>query len=242
MIKKILIICVFITLLSIGGMRIYQNMLQDGVYSGTIEATLIDISAQVSSTVSQVLVKEGENVDLNVPLVKLKCEDIFVSLDQAQKDWVRAQKLRREGSLSQENFEHSQSKFQELQVRKSWCDISSPIKGTIIAVYKEKGELVLPGQKLLTIADLNELWCYIYLAAKEIKLVSLGKELTAYLPQFDKNIKIKVIHINPQAEFTPKNVQTREERERLVYGVKVLLEKSDLKTYPGMNLEVKLGK
>ncbi|MBF0311970.1 MAG: efflux RND transporter periplasmic adaptor subunit [Oligoflexia bacterium] len=237
--KKILVLIAILLLLG-GSFRLYQHRLERGVYAGTIEATLVDISAQVSSRVSEVLVKEGQNVEEGAPLFKLACEDLKVSLEQAKRDWERAQKLRREGSISQESYEHAQNRFQELQVKNSWCDIPSPLKGTVLATYREKGELVLPGQKLLTIADLNDLWCYIYLSASEMKLVNLGKKLTAYLPQFAQSITVKVIHINAQAEFTPKNVQTSEERERLVYGVKVQLDKSDLHLYPGMNLEVKI--
>ncbi len=81
----------------------------------------------------------------------------------------------------------------------------------------------MPGQKLLTLADLNKLWSYIYLSAPDMKRIQLGQELEAYLPQLDQKVKVKVIVINAEAEFTPKNVQTREERDRLVYGVKVQL-------------------
>lgn len=238
--KKIVFLVVIIVLLSGGIYKFYQAKFAPAIYSGTIEATLVDISAQISSRVDAYNIKEGQQVEENQSLVQLSCEDVRISLDLANKDWIRAQKLRKEGSVSQESFEHTQNRFEDLRIKKSWCEINSPLKGTILHTYKEKGEFAMIGQKLLTIADLTKLWSYIYLSAADMKRVQLGKEFNAYLPQLDQKIKVKVIVINAEAEFTPKNIQTREERERLVYGVKVELLGDVKKIFPGMNLEVEL--
>ncbi len=239
--KVLMILCLIFAMVGIGSGHWYRRP-NNVVYSGTIEATQVDISTQLSSPVSAVMVQEGQEVEEGSLLLLLACEDLKVALEQVKRDWDRAQKLQHDGSISQESYEHAQSKFEEMRVKSSWCEIHSPLKGHIISIYREKGELVLPGQKLLTIADLTQLWSYIYIAAPEMKFASIGKELDAYLPQFDKKIKVTIIHINAQAEFTPKNVQTREERERLVYGIKVQLATSDLKIYPGMSLEVSFEK
>lgn len=238
--KKIIVGAVLTLLLAGGAWRFYQHTIMQNVYSGTVEATTVDISSQVSSKIEEYVAKEGQEVEASRLLVRLSCEDIKISHAQAERDWNRSQKLRKEGSLSQENYEHALSRYEDLKVKKSWCEISSPLRGTVLYTFKEKGELVLPGQKLLSIADLTDLWSYIYVAASQMKQVQLGQELEAYLPQLDEKITVKVIHINAQAEFTPKNIQTREERERLVYGVKVSFSNKDKKIYPGMHLEVKI--
>lgn len=238
--KKIIIAAVLTLLLGGGGLRIYQHKMMENVYSGTVEATTIDLSSQVSSRVEDYLAKEGEDIEEGKLVVRLQCEDIKISYTQAERDYLRSQKLRKEGSVSQENFEHALSRYEDFKVKKSWCEITAPHRGTILYTFKEKGELVLPGQKLLSLADLSDLWSYIYISAPEMGKVHLGQELEAYLPQLDQKLTVKVIHINAQAEFTPKNIQTREERERLVYGVKVSFTNTEKKIYPGMHIEVKL--
>lgn len=238
--KKIIVIAVLTLLLGGGGFRIYQHKMMENVYSGTVEATTIDLSSQVSSRVEDYLAKEGDEIEEGKLVVRLQCEDIKISHTQAERDYLRSQKLRKEGSVSQENFEHALSRYEDLKVKKNWCEITAPHRGTILYTFKEKGELVLPGQKLLSLADLSDLWSYIYISAPLMAKVHLGQELEAFLPQLDQKITVKVIHINAQAEFTPKNVQTREERERLVYGIKVSFPNTEKKIYPGMNLEVKL--
>ncbi|MBV2167259.1 MAG: efflux RND transporter periplasmic adaptor subunit, partial [Bdellovibrio sp.] len=122
--------------------------------------------------------------------------------------------------------------------RRQWCEIKSPLRGTVLTTYFEPGEMVGPGSKLLTIGNLDEVYAYFYLPHDEISHLKLQQEVTAFLPELEKKPFSGVISfINPEAEFTPKNVQTREERTRLVYGVKVSFQNPEGVLKPGMTLE-----
>jgi HlyD family secretion protein len=94
---------------------------------------------------------------------------------------------------------------------------------------------------LLTLADLREVWVRIFIPQPMLRNVSYGKKLKAIL--HDGNARIfegRVSHINDEAEFTPKNVQTRKERERLVFAVKISFPNPEGLLKPGMTLEVEL--
>lgn len=132
----------------------------------------------------------------------------------------------------------------DAKVRVDWCTITSPITGNVLNRYHEPGELVMPGSKLFTLANIKDIWAYIYIPQPIVAKLKPGMVLNGYLPEMgDKLFKGKILKINDEAEFTPKNVQTRNERERLVFGVKVSFlgfnESEILK--PGMTIEINIG-
>ena len=130
------------------------------------------------------------------------------------------------------------NKKDEIETRFKWCEVTSPIKGTVLTTYFEPGEMVLPGAKLLTVGDLDEVHAYFYLPHDRIALLRMNQKVTAHLPEMDdKEFEGVVAYINPEAEFTPKNVQTRDERTRLVYAVKIRFANSEGILKPGMTLE-----
>jgi HlyD family secretion protein len=133
----------------------------------------------------------------------------------------------------------------ESDVRLSWCRVLSPLDGTVLSRYHEPGEWVNPGVKLLTLANIKDIWAIIYVPQPAVSRLRPGDKLTGTLPELGmKSFQGTILKINDEAEFTPKNVQTRAERERLVFGVKVSFlgsnETEILK--PGMTIEVALPK
>ena len=124
-----------------------------------------------------------------------------------------------------------------------WCAITAPLTGTVLTKYHEPGEWVNPGTKVFTLADLREVWCLIYVPQPDLVRLSYGLALKAALPEAPgKAFEGRVTHINDQAEFTPKNVQTEKERTNLVYAIKVTFPNPESLLKPGMTLEVQLPK
>lgn len=239
--KKIVIAAAALVVAGAIGWKIYKNA--HFLYAGTIEATEVDLSPQVTGRIGAVLVKEGDAVAKDQVLVELACEDIKLSAAQAERDFRRADNLRRSGSIPQESYEKLQYQRDEAVLRANWCTIKSPLAGTVLDKYHEPGELVNPAMKLLTLADLNEVWAYLYVPQPMLAKLSLNMEVEGVLPEMKgRTFKGRVSHLRDEAEFTPKNVQTRDERTRLVYGVKVSFPNSDLTLKPGMTIEVKLPK
>jgi HlyD family secretion protein len=240
--RKKIILIVLVLLVAAVLIRLFVWK-KDFYYAGTVEVTKVDIPTRVTSVISQFLVEEGDIVKKDQDLVKLSCEDIRVNYGLALSTYERSQKLYRAGSVSQEMYDNTRAKKEDLELRNQWCDIKAPLNGRVITKYHETAEWVNQGTKLLTLANLQEVWVYFYLPAPEIAHLKVGQKVTAYLPELDmKSFDGKIQVINPEAEFTPKNVQTREERTRLVYGVKVAFANPDEILKPGMSLEWKLEK
>ena len=213
------------------------------LYAGTVEATEVDISARVASVISSVEVRESDTVRKGAVLVRLACEDIRLAADLAKANYRRAGELYKSGSMPQAEYDRIRYQNEDASVRESWCEIASPLAGTVLDIYHEPGELVGPGARLMTLADLSEVWCYVYVPQPVLARIKPGMAVTGLLPEVKgKKLPGYVARIREEAEFTPKNVQTREERTRLVYGVKVAFKNADGLLKPGMTIEVRLPK
>jgi HlyD family secretion protein len=239
--KKILLAIPAVVVLSLIAWKLVSR--RPFRYAGTVEATDVSLSPRISSTISTVTVQEGDVVVPGQALVEFGCEDLKLSADIAARDFGRSERLYKEGSTPFEVFDRDRSRRDSTALSVSWCRIVSPIHGTVLARLHEPGEWASPGVNLLTLADLDQVYVYIYVPQKILYTLKPGQELQAFLPEAgDHPRRGRVAFIRPEAEFTPKNVQTREERERLVYGVKVYLDNADQALKPGMPIEVSVAR
>ncbi len=120
--------------------------------------------------------------------------------------------------------------------------ISSPISGTILNTYAEEGELIMPGKAIFKVVDLSELTLKVYISGAMLPSVKIGQEVDVIIDadkDSNQTLKGNVSWISSEAEFTPKIIQTKEERVKLVYAVKVKV-KNDGKLKIGMPGEIKL--
>ena len=214
---------------------------KDFRYSGTLEATEVDLSSRISGVILRYAVKEGEPVKKDALVAALDCEDLRLAAGIAAKDYERAVELYAAGSMSKENRDRLEYKRDDSALKAGWCSIKSPVTGRVLYTYRENGELVAPGVKIATVADLSSVWAYVYVPHDLIVKLKPGMELKGALSELpDREFPGRVSVINEEAEFTPKNVQTAKERTRLVFGVKVTFPNEDETLKPGMTIEVRL--
>jgi HlyD family secretion protein len=212
-------------------------------YAGTLEATKIDLSSQLASTIAAIKPQEGDRVKTGEELVRLSCEDVKVAAELADSNYRRNRRLLQAGTISPETMDQVKNRKEDSDVKLSWCAIASPIDGIVLSRYHEPREWVTPGTKILTLANVKDIWAFIYVPQPEVARLQPGMKLEGRLPELnDRRFTGTIIKINDEAEFTPKNVQTRQERTRLVFGVKVsFLGYNDDETLkPGMTIEVLL--
>ena len=120
------------------------------------------------------------------------------------------------------------------------CRIVNPVKGTVLAKYAEVGEITAFGKLLYKIANLDELELKVFISGDQLPHIILGSEVEVLI---DENVKEnrklsgRVSWISQKAEFTPKTIQTKEERVNLVYAVKVTV-KNDGSLKIGMPGEI----
>jgi len=114
------------------------------------------------------------------------------------------------------------------QLQKS--QIENPISGIILRKFTEPGELASPGKPLYRIANLDEMILRIYVSGGQLPAIQLGQEVEVWIDEDEQNnrqLSGRVSWISSKAEFTPRMIQTKEERVTQVYGVKVRVQNPD---------------
>ncbi len=127
----------------------------------------------------------------------------------------------------------------EDQIKKSI--IASPIKGTVLAKYAEAGELAVQGRALFKVADIDNMFLRAYITSSQLTDIKIGQQVKVFADSGEKGSKEYagiVSWISDKAEFTPKTIQTRDERANQVYAVKIAV-KNDGYIKNGMYGEIK---
>ncbi len=144
-------------------------------------------------------------------------------------------------AASLEQFKTAQAQASTLQVQLQKTHITSPITGVVLNRSVEAGEVVFPGIVLMTIGDIRNPWVRVYIGEPEIGKVRIGQQASVVVDAYPKrHFSGTLRYISSEAEFTPKNVQTYEERIKLVYEAKVYLSNEEGILKPGMPADVTL--
>jgi multidrug efflux pump subunit AcrA (membrane-fusion protein) len=126
-----------------------------------------------------------------------------------------------------------------LREQRQMYDLASPITGSVVDLVVRVGEVAAQGAPLLTIADLESLTLKVYVAEPALGLIQLGQNITATVDSFPNRVfGGTVSRISDEAEFTPRNVATKEERENLVFAVDIQLIDTSEALKPGMPADV----
>jgi HlyD family secretion protein len=149
----------------------------------------------------------------------------------------KLQQFARPEEISAARARLNQAKAQSDLLKKTIADcyITAPMSGAVTHKAVEVGELVNNGSILLTVSKLDILKLVIYVSEQELGHVRLGQEAEVKIDTYpDHFFKGKVTYVSPTAEFTPKNVQTKEDRTKLVFAVKIEVENPEGKLKSGM--------
>ncbi|MGD8307756.1 MAG: efflux RND transporter periplasmic adaptor subunit [Ignavibacteria bacterium] len=115
------------------------------------------------------------------------------------------------------------------------CYVTSPISGFIVKTFIEEGETATAMSSLFYVSDLSKIEMTIYISETELAKVKLNQQAEITTDTYpDKNYEGRVSYISPEAEFTPKNIQTKEERTKLVFAVKIKIGNNDFELKDGM--------
>jgi len=113
--------------------------------------------------------------------------------------------------------------------------VTSPLTGFIVKKFIEVGETVTPMSSLFKVSNLSTVELVIYVSEVELGKIKLGQKAEVTIDTYpDRKYEGKVTYISPEAEFTPKNVQTKDERTKLVFAVKIEVDNKDFDLKAGM--------
>lgn len=197
----------------------------------------LDISRQIAALESQIC-KQRQELDRFTKLEKAgasnrkQVEDI-----QAQIETLERQLAAQEESLNSSNRNVSgqadalEAQIEQIRDRIRKCVITSPVAGTVLAKYSEAGEFAALGRALFKVADIDNIRLRAYITADQLTTLKLGQQVRVFADQGSSGRKEyagTLIWISDKAEFTPKTIQTRDERANLVYAVKIAVENDGL--------------
>jgi HlyD family secretion protein len=149
--------------------------------------------------------------------------------------------LLREGFRTEEIQEararlaQSTSELELAELNLARCKLYAPLAGRVLSKSREAGEMVQPGTPIVTLGDLSRPWVNVYVGERDLGKVHLGMKAWVTVDSFpEEPFAGRVTFVADRAEFTPKNIQTPDERVKLVYRVKVEVEPRDGALKPGM--------
>ncbi len=229
--------------------QLYLKKMQLLTNTSAIKSGRVDIPRQIAAIKQQIATQKNEQKRFG-NLVKAN------AANQKQLDDINAQilVLERQLTAQTELLENSNKNISEQssglsvqvaqindQIQKSI--ICSPINGTILSKYAEQGELATQGRALFKVADIEHMFLRAYITASQLTQVKIGQAVKVYADFGEKEMKEysgTITWISDKSEFTPKTIQTRDERANLVYAVKVAVKNDGYLKY-GMYGELKLN-
>jgi len=212
--------------------QIYLTKLQLLTTATTVKGSRLDVSKQIAAIEQQIVTAKSE---------KIRIEKLVNSEAAKQKDLddINAQILVLEkqlaatkSTLDLTNYSlDGQSKSLEVQIEQinnqlQKCKIISPISGTVLVKYAEKDEFALTSGALFKIADLEDMILRAYVTSEQLTQLKLGQEVkvSADFGEEYREYSGKITWISSKSEFTPKTIQTKDERANLVYAIKISIE------------------
>jgi len=136
--------------------------------------------------------------------------------------------------LAEAQVAQAEAKLASLQKTVTDCTVTSSVNGVVTTRVREEGEFVPIGSPLVTISRLDEVWLSVYVPETSLGGVKLGQRAWVKIDGRHDFFEGQVTYISPTAEFTPRNVQTPDERAKLVYRVKITLANKEGVFKPGM--------
>ena len=142
-------------------------------------------------------------------------------------------------ALAESNVAAAQANLDTLNTQMNKLIVYAPMDGVILTRSIHVGEVAQAGGTTMVIADLNNLTITVYLSEDRYGEVNVGDEVSFTTDSFpNKTFTAVVTRIADQAEYTPRNVQTKEERQTTVYAIELKVDNSDGSLKPGMPVDV----
>jgi HlyD family secretion protein len=182
----------------------------------------------------------------------------------AAKEFDRSSRLLKKGAVSLQRFDHDETNLQRAKAEQAAADAQAaqaraaieaakagvervsaeindgilvgPRPGRVLIRLAEPGEILPAGGRVLTVMDMDDIYMTLFLPGKDAGAVAVGAEARVLLDGFpDHPLSAKVSFVSDKSQFTPREVETQEERQKLVFRVKVsLTQKDDPRLKPGM--------
>lgn len=223
--------------------------------TGTVEAGQYQVTPGIAGRITSVKVSEGDQVtkdDVLVTLdqsaVKLQIQQAQQGVDAAKAAVKNAKDDKKKGDATAADVTAAKARQKQAEaavklakVQLGYTTVTSPATGTVVSVTSNVGQNAAPGKALLTILDPTDLFIRVFVPETGIGDVKVGQSASVTTDSSTGTFTGTVSFIASESEFTPNNVQTKDQRTKLVYEVRVKVSDSSGTLKAGMPVDVTLG-
>jgi HlyD family secretion protein len=245
------ILLVAVVVVAFIGYKVWKSQqfaLPKGIASGNgrLESKLVDVAAKESLRVKEILVKEGDLIQPGQVVVRMDTSTLESQLAEAKAkvelatiEVERTRKLLEENAASQREYdarktslETNQANVATIQTRIDDAVLKSPVLGRVLYRLTEVGEVLAPGGKALTLVNLEDVYMEIFLPSEQAAGLKIGAEARITVDHLPGRAAAGYVSfVSPEAQFTPKQVETRSERDKLMFRVKIQVPEELVTTY-----------
>lgn len=162
---------------------------------------------------------------------------------QANREMIERGSRREDVNAARAAVERARAALQQVETQLSEIEVHSPADAFIEVLQVRPGDLILPNSPVATLVEVDRLWVRVYVPSPERGHAQLGKEVAVYVDTFGREaFSGRIEHISNRGEFTPRNVQTRDERAHQVFAVRVRVDNSSGRLGAGMAADVVIKK
>ncbi|HET9529362.1 MAG TPA: efflux RND transporter periplasmic adaptor subunit [Blastocatellia bacterium] len=192
--------------------------------------------------------REAARQRLDLLLAGTRSEEI----ERAEREYQQAEANRllvergprkEEIAAARAELERARAALQQIETQQAELEVRSPADAFVEVLEVRPGDLINPGSTVATLVEVDRLWVQVYVPEPELGHVQLGKDVSVKVDTFeDESFTGRIEQIANRGEFTPRNVQTREERTHQVFAVRVRLENGSERLRAGMAADVTIKK
>ena len=220
--------------------------------SGAVEANTYQVASALAGRVTDVKIAEGDKVAKGDELVLLDQSALKLQLEQAEQGVVAAKaavtNAKNDDDSTKADIKAAEARLAQAQtavklakVQLGYTVITAPRAGTVVSLTTNVGQNAAPGKALLTLVDATDLFVRVFVSETRIGEVKVGQSATLTTDSSTETYSGTVSFIASESEFTPNNVQTKEQRVKLVYEVRVRLSDTTGTLKAGMPVDVTFG-
>jgi HlyD family secretion protein len=218
--------------------------------TGAVEAQQYQVAAAIAGRVTKVETAEGDRVRNGQPVIVLDPAALKLQLDQARQGVKAAAAAVKNATDSGTEADVAAAKARLSQARTSvdlaelqlgYATVKAPHAGIAVTVTTNAGQNTSPGKTLITLSDPNDLYARVFVPETQIGNVTIGQHATVTTDSLSTVFPGRVSFVSSQAEFTPTNVETTDQRAKLVFEVRIQIRDGSGALKAGMPVDVEFS-